>query len=63
LLKLDEAHVARVIFSAAQEVSADLIVVGTNGRAGIAQLLLGSVAQEVLHIADRDVLPGSMLRH
>ncbi|MBR2817936.1 MAG: universal stress protein [Reyranella sp.] len=39
------------------------MVVGTNGRAGIAQLLLGSVAQEVLHIADRDVLPGSMLRH
>ncbi|MBN9541999.1 MAG: universal stress protein [Alphaproteobacteria bacterium] len=63
LLKLDEAHAAHVIFSAGQEVSADLIVVGTHGRAGVAQLLLGSVAQEVLHIADRDVLAGSMLRH
>jgi hypothetical protein len=38
LLKLDETHVAHVIFSAGQEVSADPIVVGTHGRAGIAQL-------------------------
>lgn len=63
VLKLNEAHVAHVICSAAQEVSADLIVVGTHGRAGIVQFLLGSVAQEVLHIADRDVLAVSMLRH
>ena len=41
---------------AAEEVSADLIVVGTHGRTGIASFLLGSVAQGVLHAADRDVL-------
>lgn len=34
----------------------DLIVVGSNRRPGFAHLILGSVAQEILRGADRDVL-------
>lgn len=56
LLKFNESSVAHVICATAREVSADLIVVGTRGRTGVTKFLLGSVAEEVLHISDRDVL-------
>lgn len=39
----------------AQEIHADLIVVGSHGRHGL-QLLLGSTANGVLHLAGCDVL-------
>ena len=39
----------------AEEVGADLIVIGSHGRHGI-QLLLGSTANGVLHLAKCDVL-------
>lgn len=44
------------ILAEAKETSADLIVVGTRGRSGLGKFLLGSVAEEVLRSADRDVL-------
>jgi nucleotide-binding universal stress UspA family protein len=47
---------ARVICATAREVSADLIVVGTRGLTGVTKILPGSVAEEVLHVSDRDVL-------
>ena len=47
---------ARVILEAANEIAADLLVLGTHGRTGAGRLLLGSVADEVLRAADRDVL-------
>jgi nucleotide-binding universal stress UspA family protein len=56
VLKLDESSVAHIICVTAREVSADLIVVGTRGLTGVTKFLLGSVAEEVLHISDRDVL-------
>jgi nucleotide-binding universal stress UspA family protein len=56
VLKFNESSVAHVICATAREVSADLIVVGTRGRTGVAKFLLGSVVEEVLHISDRDVL-------
>ena len=43
------------IHSAAEEVGADLIVVGSHGRYGLA-LLMGSTANGVLHGASCDVL-------
>ena len=45
----------RVIHSTAEELNADLIVVGSHGRHGLA-LLLGSTANGVLHGATCDVL-------
>jgi nucleotide-binding universal stress UspA family protein len=56
VLKLNESSVAHIICATAREVSADLIVVGTRGLTGVTKFLLGSVAEEVLHISDRDVL-------
>jgi len=40
----------------ATEVGADLIVLGTHGRTGLSQALLGSVALEVLREARQPVL-------
>jgi universal stress protein A len=46
---------AHEIRAAAEEVGADLIVLGTHGRHGLG-LLLGSTANGVLHGATSDVL-------
>ena len=43
------------IHAMAEEIKADLIVVGSHGRHGLA-LLMGSTANGVLHGAKRDVL-------
>jgi len=56
LVKRNVTSVADTIGSAAREISADLVVVGTRGRTGVAKLLLGSVAEEVLRTAEVDVL-------
>ncbi|MFQ4137670.1 universal stress protein [Nodosilinea sp. PGN35] len=47
---------AAVICKAAQEWDADLILIGTRGRKGIAELVLGSVSNEVMHKAPCSVL-------
>lgn len=52
----EESSVAQTICAAARDTSADLVVVGTHGRTGVAKALLGSVAEQVLRSADRDVL-------
>ena len=40
----------------ADEIGADLIVVGTHGRRGIARALLGSVAEGIVRLATRPVV-------
>ena len=40
-----------MILQAADEVHADLIVIGTHGRRGLARALLGSVAEEIVRTA------------
>lgn len=52
----NRSTVADEILRFADETSADLIVVGTQGRTGIGRMLLGSVAQQVLGLSGRDVL-------
>lgn len=49
-------HVADVINDEAKRWSADLMVIGTHGRRGVRHLLLGSVAEKVVHIATVPVL-------
>jgi nucleotide-binding universal stress UspA family protein len=39
----------------AEEIDADLIVIGTHGRKGLARALLGSVAEKVVRTAHRPV--------
>lgn len=56
IVKPKESLTAATINKAARECGADLLVVGTHGRTGVADLLLGSVAQEVLRTAIVDVL-------
>lgn len=48
--------VAREILAAADEHDAGLIVLGSRGRSGIAALILGSVANAVVHGAKRPTL-------
>lgn len=48
-------HAASQIHTVAEEIRADLIVVGSHGRHGL-QLILGSTANAVLHGAKCDVL-------
>lgn len=47
---------ASEIHAEAQQLGADLIVVGSHGRRGFARVLLGSTANAVLHGARCDVL-------
>jgi nucleotide-binding universal stress UspA family protein len=47
---------ARTIVESAQNVNADLIVMGTHGRGGLSHLLLGSVAERVVRTAECPVL-------
>jgi nucleotide-binding universal stress UspA family protein len=49
-------YAAREIVADAQEVGADVIVMGSRGRGDLAGLLLGSTAHKVIHLSDRPVL-------
>ena len=44
------------INSTAERLDADLIVIGTHGRRGLARALLGSVAENVIRTSSRPVL-------
>jgi nucleotide-binding universal stress UspA family protein len=44
------------ILAAAAEVSAELVVVGTHGRRGLAHVVLGSVAERVVQLSPVPVL-------
>ncbi|RIK93928.1 MAG: universal stress protein [Proteobacteria bacterium] len=56
ILRRNETSIAAMIYAAAKESSADLLVIGSHGRSGITKMLLGSVAGEVLRSVDLDVL-------
>lgn len=44
------------IAEAADEIGADLVVIGTHGRGGLAHMLLGSAAEQVLRSTSCPVL-------
>jgi nucleotide-binding universal stress UspA family protein len=54
--KLLDGEPAEQILKAATSVNADLIVLGTHGSTGLARLLMGSVAEDVLRKATCPVL-------
>ncbi|QGZ63263.1 universal stress protein [Paraburkholderia acidisoli] len=49
-------EIAAVIYRIAAEEDADLVVMGTRGLSGVKRLLLGSVAETFLRMADRPVM-------
>jgi nucleotide-binding universal stress UspA family protein len=50
------AHAINAITQLASDIEADLVVVGTHGRRGMARLLLGSIAEGVVRLAPCPVL-------
>jgi len=54
--RLNEGSPVTEILGVAEEVNADLIVMGTHGRTGLSRLLMGSVAESVLRQAPCPVL-------
>jgi len=53
---LTEAPAAPAIARTAEEVGADLVVMGTHGHTGIKHLVLGSVAERTMRLAPCSVL-------
>jgi len=51
-----EGRTAATILDQAKRVSADVIVMGTHGRVGVSEMLLGSVAHRVIHQSTIPVL-------
>lgn len=49
-------HVARAVTEYASDVGADLVVMSTHGRTGLAHLAMGSVAEHVVRLAPCPVL-------
>ena len=54
--RTEEGRAATKIAEIAKETGAELIVIGTHGRTGIPHILLGSVAESVLRLAECSVL-------
>lgn len=55
-VEIATGHPAETIVRIAQEKGADLIVMGTHGRTGLQHVLLGSVAEKVVHLASCPVM-------
>ena len=53
---LKQADPREAILAAAQELSADLVIMGTHGRRGIARALIGSVAEAIVRVSPVPVL-------
>ncbi len=54
--RLEHGEPAPVILAVAEQIGADLIVLGTHGRTGLRRLLMGSVAEQLVRRASCPVL-------
>lgn len=59
---LDEGSPIEVLSRAVEAKRPDLLVMGTNGRSGLARTIIGSVAEEALRTLDVDILTVPPLR-
>ncbi len=63
--RIEEGNPAGVILDVARELGAELIVLGTHGRTGLARAIMGSVAEEVVRkarcpvVVVKSPMPGS----
>jgi nucleotide-binding universal stress UspA family protein len=55
-LRVEVGHPFEQILDTARREYVDLIVMGTHGRTGLAHLVLGSVAEQVMRLASCPVL-------
>ena len=55
-VKVINGYVTQTILDCADEIDADLIVMGSNGHGVISELLIGSVADKVVRLSKRPVL-------
>ncbi len=55
-LVVEHAQAAAGIISAAESTGADLIVMGSHGRSGIAKVVLGSVAMKVVQLSSIPIM-------
>jgi nucleotide-binding universal stress UspA family protein len=55
-VRVEEGPPAPRILEAAEQDATDLVVVGTHGRTGLDRLLLGSVAEHIVHLAKTPVV-------
>jgi len=53
---LKQADPREAILAAAEDLSADLVIMGTHGRRGIARALIGSVAEAIVRASTIPVL-------
>lgn len=51
-----EGSPADTVLRVADELAADLIVIGTHGRRGLARMMMGSVAERILRVSGRPVI-------
>lgn len=56
LVESGARRIAEVIVDMAQQWPADLLVAGSHGRRGLARLILGSVAEQLLRLANMSLL-------
>lgn len=56
VVRFNATSVGTVLAETARELSADLVVVGTGVRPGIARMMLGSATDEVFRVCEKDVL-------
>jgi nucleotide-binding universal stress UspA family protein len=61
--RIEEGEVGVAILRTADEIKADFIVMGTQGRTGLDRLLIGSVASDVLRKASCPVVTVRVPRH
>jgi nucleotide-binding universal stress UspA family protein len=54
--RLEEGNEVKTILKVAEDIEAGLIILGTHGRTGLAHLLMGSVAEQVVRQARCPVL-------